>query len=140
MAIRHASNTTSFAVPSPTTDGRRGAIFGKSPILKTVNTVPVVVTENGRNCIRCGQPLAITVLEFYADPQRAPVAIREGFVDCLNGCTGVIDPRERNDPALSQLEHGTANKPGLDTERRFHCEDLPSTGSAIDVEEGFGFM
>ncbi|WP_285182874.1 hypothetical protein [Rhodococcus sp. MEB032] len=59
-----------------------------------MSTVPVVVTEHGRNCNHCGVPLTITVLEFYADPHPAPVATREGFVDCPNGCTGTIDPRK----------------------------------------------
>ncbi len=59
-----------------------------------MSTVPVAVTEHGRNCNHCGVPLTITVLEFYADPHPAPVATREGFVDCPNGCTGTIDPRK----------------------------------------------
>lgn len=69
-------------------------MFTQSPTLKTMSTVPVVVTEPGRNCTHCGRPLTITVLEFYADPHPTPVATREGFVDCPSGCTVTIDPRK----------------------------------------------
>ncbi|MCQ4129124.1 hypothetical protein NOU13_31970 [Rhodococcus erythropolis] len=67
-----------------------------------MSTVPVVVTEHGRNCTHCGQPLTITKLQFYADPHPKPVATREGFVDCPNGCTGTIDPRNSIDHNISE--------------------------------------
>ena len=57
-----------------------------------MSTLPVVVTEPGRDCIQCGRPLLITVLEFYAGAQPTPTGRREGFVDCSNGCVGVIEP------------------------------------------------
>ncbi|MCC4306121.1 MULTISPECIES: hypothetical protein [Rhodococcus] len=56
-----------------------------------MSTVPVVGTELGRDCLQCGCPLLITVLEFYAGSPPALTGSRESFVDCRNGCSGVIE-------------------------------------------------
>lgn len=56
-----------------------------------MSTVPVVRTERGRDCVQCGRPLLITVLEFFDGSQLIPTGQREGFVDCSNGCVGVIE-------------------------------------------------
>lgn len=73
-----------------------------------MTTVPVVVTEHGRNCNYCGKALIITVLEFYADPHPTPIAVREGFVDCPSGCTGAIDPRKPSTPALTPSQRSSS--------------------------------